>query len=147
MEYLSNLPIRLKELAFYHEDIKSDALGKEIGVSGSTVRAWLRGELTLNLANAVKLADFFGCSLDYLAGRSSVYEEVRAHSLPPFYEQVRKIMKSAGVTRYRVTADTIIKDSYFTNWANGATPKLTSVCALADYLNVSLDYLVGRTDY
>ena len=32
-------------------------------------------------------------------------------------------------------------------WENGITvPPLSVVCALADYFNVSLDYLVGRDD-
>lgn len=53
-------------------------------------------------------------------------------------------MKEKGVTRYRMAKESKIKDSYFTAWSRGADPNVDSVMEAADYLNVSIDYLVGR---
>ena len=148
MEYLSNFPDRLRELMFYHDNIKSEALAKELGVSGGTVRSWLRGETLISLAHAVTLADFFRCSLDYLAARSTIFEEVQpCGALPPFYQRIRAVIHETGKTRYAVTKNTEIKDSHFTNWSRGKAPKLASACILADFLEVSLDYLIGRRAY
>lgn len=148
MEYLSKLPERLKFLMLDREDIKSDALGKAIGVCGSTIRCFLRGKNLPSLATAVKLADFFECSLDFLAGKIEIDRKVTPRPLPPFYENLRKVMKERNITRYFLTHKTReIRDSHFSNWIQGDQPKLITVCILAKHLDVSLDYLVGRTDY
>lgn len=147
MVILSKLSERLKELMFYHENIKSEYLARDIGVTGATVRGWMNGTHEISLHHAILLADYFTCSLDYLAGRTEQSEKVLPRPLPPFYDNLRKVLKDTKVTRYRITKDTSIKDSFFTNWAKGEKPKLATVCVLADYLNVTLDYLVGRTDY
>ena len=148
MDYLSKLPERLKFLMLDHDNIKSDALGKMTGISGSTIRRFLRGENLPSLAMAVKLADFFECSLDFLAGEIEIDRKVTPRPLPPFYENLRKVMKERNITRYFLAHKTSdIRDSHFSNWTQGDQPKLISVCILAKHLKVSLDYLVGRTDY
>ncbi len=147
MEYLSNFPERLRELMFDRGEMKSEELGAAIGVHGTNVRAWLNGTSLITLENAIKLANFFLCSLDYLSGRKEQDEEVLPRPLPPFYENLRKVMAEKQVTRYRIVRDTDIRDLYFTKWRKGAKPDLITVIKLADRLEVSLDYLVGRTDY
>ncbi len=146
MEIMSKFSERLKELMFDCGQIKSEALAKQLKVSGPTVRSWMNEKRDITLANAVKVADFFECSLDYLAGLSEVDHKVTAHPLPPFYENLRKVMAEQGVTRYQI-AKNVVADVFFTKWARGGMPMLYTVCKLAQYLNVSLDYLVGRTDY
>lgn len=49
-------------------------LSKSIGVSDRLIGAWKREETGLALNSAIKLADFFDISLDYLSGRSDVRE-------------------------------------------------------------------------
>ncbi len=144
---MSNLSERLNELMDEPNELKSEKLGKIIGVTGSSIRMWKRGEMEISLENAVKLADYFQCNLDYLAGRNVRYEQVAPRPLPPFYERLRAVMKENEITRYWIAHNTDIKDVYFTHWKQGATPYLANVIKLATYLNVSLDYLVGRTDY
>lgn len=145
MYCLSKTSQRLREL-MSDGGLTAEAVAKEMNVSAFSVRAWLRGELLPSLSHAIGLADLFGCSLDFLAGAEKD-EPVPPRPLSPFYEQVRNVMKKQGVTRYRVTRDTAVKDSYFTNWSKGKAPKLATACVLAEYLNVSLDFLTGRTDY
>ena len=148
MEYLSKLSERLKFLMLDHDNIKSDALGKITEISGSTIRSLLRGEALPSLATAIKLADFFECSLDFLAGKVEIDRKVTPRPLPPFYENLRKVMKERNITRYYLTHKTSdIRDSHFSNWIQGEQPKLITVCTLSKHLDVSLDYLVGRTDY
>ncbi len=146
MEIMSKLSERLKELMFDCGQIKSEALAARLGISGPTVRRWLNAQADINLENAVKLADFFECSIDYLAGMSEVDRKVTPRPLPPFYENLRKVMAECGVTRYRLSKD-VVADVFFTKWAHGVEPLLCTVCKIAQYLNVPVDYLIGRTDY
>lgn len=147
MSNLSLFPERLKELMFDNGQMASYELAEKVGVHFTTVNLWLSGKALISLANAVKLADVFSCSLDYLAGISETDQSVPARSLEPFYTRLRSVMKLCGVTRYRIAKETEIKDIYFTKWSRGAVPDLISVIKVAQYLNVSLDYLTGRTDY
>ena len=138
---------RLKELMSEREEMKSEQLAKEARISGSSIRSWIRGQSVPSFQSAVKLADYFCCSLDYLVGRTDKFEEILPRPLPPFYPHLRKIMEECKITRFRITTDTPIKDAFFTNWSRGEQPLLVTLCSLAQYLKVSLDYLVGRTDY
>ena len=147
MSNLAVFPERLKELMFDNDQMTTRELAEKLGVHSTAVSGWARGASLINLANAVKIADFFECSLDYLAGISEVDRNVPARPLEPFYTRLRAVMKSCNVTRYRIAKETEYKDAYFTKWSRGAVPDLITVIKLAQYLNVSLDYLVGRTDY
>ncbi len=146
MEIMSKFSERLKELMFDCGQMKSEALASALKVAGPTVRSWMNGKRDVTLANAVKVADFFGCSLDYLAGLTDVDHQVEARTLPPFYENLRKVMAEQGVTRYQL-AKNVVADIFFTKWAHGGMPMLYTVCRIAQYMNVSVDYLIGRTDY
>ena len=147
MEYLSKLPERLKYLMTDNSVHATDELSAKVHISGSTIRSWLRGETIPSMESTIALANFFECNLDYLVGRRDLEETVLPHPIPPFYPRLRKIMESQNISRYQITTKTNIQDSFFTNWARGSVPKLTSLCAIADYMHISLDYLVGRRDF
>jgi len=137
---------RLKELMFYHNDIKSEKLAVAIGVTGSTIRSWCNGTRSIYLSNALKLADFFTCSLDFLAGLTEERITVSPKICPPFYDNLRKVMKEKGITRYYLTTRTEVFDSSFTKWKNGADVQIETAIYLAKQLDCSLDHLVGRED-
>lgn len=146
MGNMSKFPERLKEL-MEERGLRSEQLAREAGIAGSSIRSWLRGASVPTYRSAVKLCDHFRCSLDYLVGNSDLDREIEPRELPPFYPQLRKVMNEMGVTRFRITSETQIKDAFFTNWSHGEEPLLVTLCVLADFLNVSLDYLIGRRDY
>lgn len=62
------------------------------------------------------------------------------------YEIFLKLMKKKGVTPYRVHKDTGIAQSTLSDWKNGkSTPSTDKMSLLADYFDVSVDYLLGKT--
>jgi transcriptional regulator with XRE-family HTH domain len=142
---MSNFKERLNDL-MVEEQIKSDQLGKAIGVSGQTIRAWCDDSQSILLSNIIKLADYFHCSIDYLVGISDSTAEYAAKQYPPFYDRLRKVMEEKGNTRYRMTKESKIKDSYFTTWKSGSDPHILSVIEVAKYLDVTIDYLIGREE-
>ena len=59
------------------------------------------------------------------------------------YENYERIIKSRGLTNYKVSKDTGIAQSVLSTWkTKGTTPKLDKLQILAEYLNVSVDYLI-----
>lgn len=143
MDIMSNFRERLND-HMLDAPIKSDQLGKAIGVSGQSIRAWCDGSQSIFLSNVIKLADYFHCSIDYLVGISDSTAEFNAKQYQPFYDRLRMVMKENGITRYRLTKDSKIKDSYFTTWKSGSDPHIISVIEVAKYLDVTIDYLIGR---
>jgi len=139
----SSFAERLSDLMF-ERNIKSNELAAAIGTNTSSVNDWKRGKFQMYLSNLLKVADFFGCSLEFLTGRSENLLEYTPKPVPPFYPRFRAVMEERGKTRYRVAKETDIKDSYFTEWNKGSDPLVVSLIKAANYLGVTLDYLVGR---
>ncbi len=134
---------RLCELMI-EKGVNTVSLAAAIGVSDETVRRWKNGQRDILLSQLVKLADYFQCSLDFLAGRSDAVLDYQVRDMPPFYDRLRAVMAEKGVTRYRLVKELPVYDGYFTNWKKGRSPNILTLILLADYLDVTIDYLVGR---
>jgi transcriptional regulator with XRE-family HTH domain len=60
------------------------------------------------------------------------------------YEKFEKLMQMHNVTPYKVSKETGIPYSALSDWKNGkSTPKNDKLQKLADYFNVTLEYLVN----
>lgn len=58
------------------------------------------------------------------------------------YEIFGKLLHEFGVTAYKVSKETGISQTTFSNWKSGRSiPKTDALQKIADYFNVSLDYL------
>lgn len=59
------------------------------------------------------------------------------------YSIFEQLLQKHGVSTYKVSKDTGIAQSVFSSWKNGiSTPKQDKMQILADYFNVSIDYLM-----
>ncbi len=56
------------------------------------------------------------------------------------YEKYKALRDKKGVTDYRVSVETGITKSTFTDWKNGrSTPKIEKLKILADYFDVKIE--------
>jgi transcriptional regulator with XRE-family HTH domain len=60
---------RLKKLR-NERDLSQDSVGKSLNIGGRTIGNYESGERLPSLDTLVKLADFYGVSVDYLLGRT-----------------------------------------------------------------------------
>lgn len=59
------------------------------------------------------------------------------------YERYVELRDKKGVTDYRVSEDTGITRSTFTDWKNGrSAPKVEKLLLLAKYFDVPIEYLI-----
>nr|DAG73365.1 MAG TPA: Repressor protein CI [Caudoviricetes sp.] len=59
------------------------------------------------------------------------------------YSIFEKLLEEKGVTAYRVSKETGVGRSTFTDWKNGrSVPKQDKLQKIADFFNVSVDYLM-----
>lgn len=64
-----------------------------------------------------------------------------------FKDHLRKIRKSHKSTQKQVAASVGVTERNYQDWEYGnIKPGFDALIALADYFDVSLDYLVGRSD-
>jgi transcriptional regulator with XRE-family HTH domain len=64
------------------------------------------------------------------------------------YERYEELCKEKGVSNYRISKATGIPQATLSDWKNGkSTPKSDKLQIIADYFGVSVDYLIGKTDF
>ena len=140
---MSNFGETLKDL-IQENEITPKQLAEAVGVAVSTVHRWQNGKQKIYLSKLLKLADYFHCSLDYLTGRKEDYSEYEGKTCPPFGKRLREVLLAKGITTYRLRKESNIDGCYFYKWDRGSDPHVLTLIELADYLDVSLDYLIGR---
>lgn len=143
MRILSDFSERLTELMF-DNNLTTDQLGTALGVNGSTVRRWKKSKRNISLYYALRLAEYFNCSLAFLVGHSENKLDFTPQPYPPFYERLRQVMEEREITWYRIVKDGIVSDNNLSTWKNGASPYLQSVIDIADYFGYNLDVFIGR---
>ena len=58
-----------------------------------------------------------------------------------------ELIKEHGISSKKLSDDTNISTGNISDWKTGRSqPSLDKICILADYFNVSVDYLLGRTE-
>ena len=60
-----------------------------------------------------------------------------------FYEIVNNLCKEHKITITRMAEEIGLSNAAPTSWRKGAVPKLTTLEKIADYFNVTVDYLRG----
>lgn len=134
---------RLTEL-MEERGISNEQLAEKTGIAVQTIRRWKKNASKIYLSNLIKICDVLQCSLEFLVGRTEAILDFKPQTCPSFYSHLREVMEEKCKTRYRIVQDTKIYDNYFTVWKRGRDPQLDTLIELANYLECTIDYLVGR---
>ena len=96
----------------------------------------------------IKIADYFGVSLNYLLGYDKENNFVPSADNKRFNDRFTELCKEKSATHYRVGTDCGFDKSLISRWlSKNYLPSLEIAEILSAYFKVSLDYLFGRTDY
>ncbi len=126
------------------ENLSDRKLANVLGISSSPICNWKKGKQIPTLENAVKIADYFNCSLDYLFGLVEI-DEKDSFLKGNFNLRLKKILKDKKLTQKQLNEATGFNNVNTNGWLNkNVQPDMPTVIRLAEYLNVSLDYLAGR---
>lgn len=95
----------------------------------------------------IKIADYFNVSIDYLLGRTDKNDFFEM-SNSTFQQRFEELCKEKGVTHYKVSQDCFFDKSNISRWlSKGYLPTLEILDMITKYFNVSIDYILGRSDY
>lgn len=142
---LSKFSERLSELMF-DEHYNGLTLSQKLGCGYNTIYRYLQGERTPNVEMLIKLADFFKCSVDYLIGLEEENFTCKFNEFHSFQESFAKLLHKEGITQYQLEKKTKISHSTMGYWKSGRKkPTIDNIIKIANALNCSIDYVLGRT--
>ncbi len=63
------------------------------------------------------------------------------------FDRIDELIKERGITAKQLSQDIGVSPGNITDWKNGKSkPSAEAITKIADYFNVSADYLLGRSD-
>ena len=67
------MKLRIRDLREYR-DLTQTAVAKILGCTQQTYSRYESGEITIDIYNLIKLAEFYGTSCDYLLGLTDIFK-------------------------------------------------------------------------
>jgi len=142
----SNFAETLNELML-EQEINAPALAKNIGINRTTVTRYLTGNYMPSVKNLVAIADYFGCSAEFLLGFSDDTSFGNFKKCPPFGERLTFLLDYFNTNKYQLQKRTKIAESAIYDWQRGDNfPSLDAVIKIAEALGCSVDFVLGRSN-
>lgn len=96
----------------------------------------------------IKIADYFNISIEYLMGITDNEHFEKAQNPKTFLERLSELRaEKKKKANYALSQDVHIHRNNIRQWYKiQCLPLIDDLIILADYFNVSIDYLLGRTD-
>lgn len=133
---------RLKDFIDDGEDVKSFAAGA--GIELSRLYDYLSGKHAPSAENAIKIARYCKCTLNYLFGFEKDYKKAEICVAESPCARFKAAIDGSGISRYRLGKELNVSQSRLSRWYNGVqTPELVSLLAVAEHLEIPLDFLAG----
>lgn len=139
---------RLEELRL-DNDLKQKEIANKLNISGKNYSNWERGVTDIPLVKSNDLANYYDCSLDYLFGLSNTKKinERKTIDLKLLSKRLLETRKERNLTQEQLSQDVGYHQRTYAHYENGSRiPTSFKLFYIALYHNVSLDYLVGRSD-
>lgn len=123
------------------------ALANASGVSATQYSRYLHDGIP-TLPILLKIAVYFGCSLDYLFGldeqRNRTQYRTAHYDLTGWLARYQRLLADNHTNHCQFAATQMFNRTIMTHWRRGKTPRLDMLYAIAKNLHGSIDELVGR---
>lgn len=123
------------------------ALATKSKVSAVQYGKYLKGSYP-RVEVAVRIANYFNCSLDYLFGISNIrkIKNYKEYDISQFVNKYIKLLEQNDITHWKFAKENNISESSLRHWKYGEVPSMESLIKIAENLSSSIDYLIGRCD-
>ena len=141
---LSNFGENLTSLMMEH-NIKPPALAKLLQTDRSNITRYMRGDRLPSYTVFLGILNYFSVSADVILGLKDYSTENEFLPALPFGARLRAIMKETKTTQYSIVKNTPISGGSIYDWlTDKSLPSVNNLVILATFMEVSVDYLLGR---
>ena len=116
-------------------------------VTTSQMTSFFRGAMP-SIKTATRIADILDISLNFLMGLDENREETKVlnkgYDLSNFLNRYQTALELNKISHWKASRLLSISESNIRGWRKGSIPKIETLMKLAEYLHVSIDYLLGR---
>ncbi len=120
-------------------------LEKKTAVPSSQFSRYLKGVYP-SIDVAERLAEFFGCSFDFLFGLDDVRKrfEYKHYDMSVFLDRYGDVLKENNITHWKLCKEIGLNESNIRKWQKGVVPKIQKLIIITKELSTSIDFLIGR---
>lgn len=141
---MSKLQIRLQEF-LRDEEINQFAFSKICGIHHTNISSYVTLGTEPCYRHFIKMLNVMNCSADYALGLIDIDTDETFHEPLPFGARLREILKQKGISQEKLKRELPVSSSLIYKWLSGkSNPYPTTLIRLAKYLDISVDYLLGR---
>ena len=106
---------------------------------------WENNKYIPGADSLIKLANYFGCSVDYLLNNKSEDESTNICNKINIGTNIKQLRLSLGKTQKEIAEQGGFRQGIYANWENNRfLPGADSLIKLADCFGCSVDYILGR---
>lgn len=135
---------RLQEL-LTENNLSRLQLSKILNISSTTINGYFNNNYYPQIDIAIKMANYFRCSLDYLFGISDEKGN-KINYKNSFIENFDKLLKDNKLSIARALREMNMSEYNYYRWKKGQFPKTINLLDIVNYFDTSLDYLIGKID-
>lgn len=145
---MSKLSEQLKELR-EEGGYNQSTLAKAMNTPRAKISLYENGKSVPDFKYLVTFIEFFNCSADFLIGLTDYpNREIVYKSVQPFNIRLRELLNQKGKSQKSLHETKHFSWNTIHDWLTAASlPSIESLKKLADFLDCSVDYILGRTDY
>lgn len=123
-------------------------IASEINITYATFSKIYNYGIVPTVPIIMRIADFFNVSVEYLIGNTDNDIFTRSDKPTTFQKRLHELRTEKKIpTIYQLAEDLHIHRNNIAQWnKHNSIPLLNDLTVVADYFNVSIDYLLGRTD-
>ncbi len=143
-----NFQNRFVELADELDEKSKSKRAKIIGVSNTTYSNAYNYGIIPKTSSLIRIADYFDISVEYLIGNTDNERYEKSLRAVPFKERLLELQEYKNIpTVYELSQRVHIHRNNIAQWNKlNCIPLIDDLIVLADFFEVSVDYLLGRTD-
>ena len=146
MVILSNFAETLFAL-MTEKGLNAPALARTLKTDRSNITRYLRGERLPSFAVFVKMIEFFNVSADVLLGLVDYTQTTNFLPVTSFDQQLKRVMTETKTSQYALNKHAGFSSASVHNWLTGKDiPSVEKLAQLAQFMDVSVDYLLGRVN-
>lgn len=124
-----------------------DELGEKLCVKRSAVSKYESGKILLTDDTIKKLVKIFNTSADYILGLDDFDDNIKnMNKRSLFSTRLASLRKERNLTQYSLAENLGFSRGQISNYEQGSRePDQDTLLKIADFFDVSVDYLLGRT--